>query len=99
MPKKPKIMTDHKWKQFKYRYEVPEKVLRSQFDYLDEDEGFDGFFNYKGHWYHLSEFMRIHPDSEMFDGWDGNAPDSYFSGVLIKLSDDGEEYVIGTYLG
>lgn len=40
--------------------------------------------------------MRI-PHGSDFKGWDGYASDSYFSGVLIKLSRDGEEYMVGTY--
>ena len=50
----------------------------------------------KGYWYHTSDFMRI-PHGSDFKGWDGYASDSYFSGVLIKLSRDGEEYMVGTY--
>jgi hypothetical protein len=30
-------------------------------------------------------------------GWDGVVSDTYFSGVLIALSNDGEEYIVGTY--
>lgn len=35
------IRSDNKWKQFKYRYEVPASVLARQFAHLDEDD--DGF--------------------------------------------------------
>jgi hypothetical protein len=93
------VKTDRKWKQFRYRDEVPESVLEDQFDYLDEDEAFDGFFQYHGHWYHLSDFMRIPPGFGLpYEEWDGYASDSYFSGVLIKVSSDGEEYMVGTYI-
>ena len=34
---------------------------------------------------------------EFMKGWDGYISDSFFSGVLIKISDDNEEYQIGTY--
>jgi hypothetical protein len=37
------------------------------------------------------------PDTETFKGWDGYSSDSAFSGVLIKISKDGEEYKIGTF--
>lgn len=90
-----RIRSDNKWKQFKYRHEVPASVLARQFAHLDEDD--DGFILYRGHWYHTSDFMRIPPGSD-FKGWDGYASDSYFSGVLIKLARDGEEYMIGTYM-
>ena len=32
-----------------------------------------------------------------FSLWHGTNGDSYFSGVLIRISDDGEEYKIATY--
>lgn len=90
------IRTDHKWKQFKYRYEVPAKVLRSQFDWLLEEAGFDGFFKYLGTWYHTSQFMRIE-NNEALAGWHGYECDSFFSGTLIKISEDGEMYQAGRY--
>ena len=90
------IRTNKHERQFQYRNEVPEKVLKSEFDWLGEEDGFDGFIHYRGCWYHLSQFMRLGEGSGM-DGWDGYSGDSYFSGVLIKLSDDGETYQIATY--
>jgi hypothetical protein len=88
-----KITTDHRWKPFKYRYDVPQKVLADQFDWMREGEGEDGFIQYRGWWYHLGDFMRTEgaiPD------WHGYHGDSAFSGVVIKVSDDGEEYMVGT---
>lgn len=87
------IKTDGRWKNFKDISEVPKKIL-SQFYYLDEDT-VDGFLNYENDWYHTSDFMRLSKDQ--FPGWDGYSPCSYFSGVLIKLSSDGEQYMIGKY--
>lgn len=92
------IKTDHKWKQFSYRYEVPKKVLKDQFSHLDEDDASDGFFKYKGYWYHLSDFMALRGDDSPFGKWDGYSGDSYFSGVLIKTSSDGEQYMIARYM-
>jgi hypothetical protein len=92
------VRTDRKWKQFKYRDEVPKKVLADQFDYQDEDV-IDGYFKYRGYWYHTDMFMRLgHGAPSAFSGWDGYHSDSAFSGVLIKLSPDGEEYQVGTYM-
>ena len=92
-----KIITDHKWKPFTYRCDVPESILGDQFDWTNEEEHTDGFFKYRKWWYHLGDFMRVDPviQNEMKE-WHGIAHDSYFSGVLIKLSDDGEEYMIAT---
>lgn len=89
-----RIITNHRWHQFKYRYEVPQSVLDDQFDYQGPDEGLDGFIEYHGIWYHLDQFMRLDGDTE----WHGAHGESYFSVILIKLSDDGEEYQIATAL-
>jgi hypothetical protein len=87
------IITNHHWRDFLYRNEVPEKVIRIDFDWLD-DEVFDGFIFYRHNYYHVSEFIR----SIQFKDWHGCSPDSFFSGILIKLSDDGEQYQIATYI-
>jgi hypothetical protein len=93
------VYTDHKWKQFKYRYEVPERVLQREFDWLDEEEGWDQFFKYRDWWYHISEFERIDRYAPAWlRKWDGYKPDSFFSGVVIKISDDMEEYMVGYYI-
>ena len=93
-----KIKTNKKWREFKRRDEVPPKILADQFDWTDEDHAAhgdysDGFIHYRGWWYHLEDFMR----SGAPEGWDGVRGDSFFSGVLIKLSSDGEQYQVGTY--
>lgn len=91
------IKTDNKWKQFKYRDEVPKRVLENEFSHLTEEEGYvDGFIHYRKRWYHVSEFMTI--PSFTVNGWDGYSGDSFFSGVVIKIHSDGESYKIGTYL-
>jgi len=87
------ITTDNKWREFRYRYEVPEKVLDSEFDWLDKDVD-DGFIYYKKRWYHLNEFML----SSHFTDWNGYHSDSFFSGTLIKVSKDCDEFKIGTYV-
>ena len=76
---------------------MPANVLASQFDYQDADECLDGFFEYQGHWYHLDQFMTVPALSDDLKGWDGYHSDSAFSGVLIKLSRDGEQVMIATY--
>ena len=89
------IKTDHKWKMFKYRNEVPKRILKDQFSYLDEEDDIDGFFVYRGSWYHLSDFMRLEKHNPLrVLGWQGFASDSFFSGVAIKISDDGETYQV-----
>ncbi len=96
------IITDHKWKDFKYAYDVPQSVLED-YDHLDDNA--DGWINYRRCWYHLSDFMDLHnkvhmPAESPFKtlGYDGVHNDSFFSGVLIKISDDCEQYKIATFI-
>lgn len=88
----PRVITNLNWRDFVYRADVPEEVLNDQFDWTDDDDC-DGFIHYRGTWYHLSQFMV-----GGIEGWQGSHGDSFFSGVVINLSDDGEQYQIGTYL-
>jgi hypothetical protein len=60
------------------------------------------YFNYHGKRYYLSEFMRIENYApEWMKEFDGYAGDSFFSGVLIKLSEcDMDDCVKAyTYIG
>ena len=93
------ITTNHNHRCFMYGREVPEAILADQFDHLDENEQHDGFIYYRKCWYHVSDFMRIenHSNAE-FSTWDGYASDSFFSGVLIRLTNDGDSYQIATYI-
>lgn len=90
------IITDHKWRNLLYGYELTDKE-RGKFDYILADE-FDthDFFRYKGQVYDIGEFMRIENDPDLA-GWQGYSNDSYFSGVLLNLSPDGEKYQVGRY--
>ena len=91
------ITTNNQWRFFTYRYDVPEDVLANQFDYLDEGESSDNFFCYRGIWYHTADFMRVPQGANEIAGWHGYSNDSMCSGVLIKLSDDGEQYQVATF--
>ena len=88
------IKTNRRWRDFVYRHDVPAKVLADQFDYQDGEDVIDGFFCYRGRWYHIDQFMRCGgPLAE----WDGVLNDSFFSGVAIKVSRDGERYQVATF--
>jgi len=92
------IITNKHWRQFKYEYEVPEEELE-YYDHLTEDFGrYDGWISYRDRWYHVSDFMRLDDRSPFNNNWHGYHSDSFFSGVLIELSDCGEMYRIGTYI-
>ena len=90
------IITNNQYRNLMYGYELT-KEEQKEFDYLDDIED-STYFKYKGQIYSLDNFMRIenHPDKE-FSSYDGYHSDSYFSGVLIKLSDCGEAVKVARY--
>ena len=87
------ITSNRHWRQFRYRHEVPASIFEGYLDWTNEDDC-GGYIHYKGYWYHLSEFMRHSPH----DDWHGSRADGFYSGVVIRLSEDGEEYQIGTWI-
>ncbi len=91
------IITDYKWKNFKDRSEIPELILEEEFNWLTEHEC-NGFICYKKEWYHLSEFLSTCKNKGFPDNWQGYSSDSFFSGIVIEISNDGEMYRIGTYI-
>lgn len=84
---------------------------RKELDYIDNiEEHFGRFFRYKGAIYDVNEFQRlipagatkniiyeVHDLDGMFTGWQAIHPDSYFSGILIKFSNDDESVIVGRY--
>ena len=89
-----KIKSNRHWRTFLNRWDVPAEVLAGDLDWCTPEEDYlDGFFCYRGYWYHLGMFMRL----PATPGWDAQHGDSFFSGVLIKLSSDGETYQVATY--
>lgn len=91
-----KIRTNNQPRNILHGYDLPEN-LRKEFDYLsDEDFGCNDFFKYKGNYYDLGKFMRC-PEGLKNLGWYGYLSDSFFSGVLIKYTDDYESVIVGTY--
>jgi len=83
-------------------YELTE-AERAEFDYLDWpaiDEGRESatFVRYRGELYDLDQFTHVGPDApEAFRGWHGWLADTFFSGILIKLSGDGELATVARY--
>lgn len=76
---------------------------RLEFDYLHSDDlPTSEFVRYKGVVYSLDEFSRIttpiapHPQRPGWEEFDGYASDSYFSGVLVKMTDS-DQVVMATY--
>ena len=87
-----KIYGNNQWRELEY--DIPE---------WNEGGETEAYFNYKGNKYFLSEFMNIHnkiynpnPPEWMLE-FDGYLNESYFSGILIKLSNDGDAVKMYTY--
>ena len=86
-------LTNHKYRNLKYGYEMPKK-LRRDFDYIGS-EGFDShdFVEYKGEWYDLSSFI-LWPEKD----WDGYISNSSFSGIVLKFHpDNNDQVMMGTF--
>ncbi len=95
------IRTNHKWKPFVYGADVPGDVIAKDFDHMESADTHDGFFKYLDRWYHVNDFLTITDglhQAGFGKEWDGYMSDSYFSGICIKISDDGESYKVGTYI-
>ena len=77
--------------------ESEQAKIRKEYSWM-EPEDIDcnfGFFNYRGQYYHLSEFsVHTNPD---FSDWHGFMMQTVYDGVLIKVSDDGNEVTVGRY--
>ena len=90
------IISNHHWHNFLYGYELTEKE-KLDFDYMDEDTiSSNSFLRYRNCVYALSDFMCGNEND--LKGWHGYTAELWFSGTLIKVSDDGEQYQIGTYV-
>lgn len=89
---------------------APEQLslsARLEFNYLDWEAikaGNDSasFFRYKGTLYDLGEFQPLNTIgpavvSEPFRGWHGYLSDSFFSGLVVRYTDDMEGVIVGTY--
>ena len=77
-------------------YELPD-TAREDFDYVTgEDQYSPRFVRYLGEWYDVNEFS-VAPVTAPFNKWHGVQSDSFFSGVLIRYSEDFETVVVGRY--
>lgn len=89
------IITNNQYREILYSHDVPEKVLKNDFDWMGVPEEFS-FFKYRGQYYTLSNFMRIENNDKLKD-WDGIESDSFFSGTLVKFSECGDSVKVGRY--
>jgi len=93
------IISNNKWRDFVYGYELPEKV-KSEFDYMNNvDDG--TFVLYKGEYYDLGDFLKV-DDGYMGAlskiDWHGIKSLGFFEALLISISNCGSQYRIGRFL-
>ena len=68
---------------------------KAEFDYYTNDELENAsFFRYKGGVYDIGEFLYT---PESLQPWQGHSPTTYFSGVVIRYTDDMESVIVGVY--
>jgi hypothetical protein len=83
-------------------YDLPAKA-QADFDYIDgEDRYSRRLFQYGGVWYDVNEFERLPENGHSFwkenrANWNGYQSDSFFSGVLVRFTEDYERVVAGRY--
>ena len=78
-------------------FELSERERRD-YDYLSDDElESELFFRYKGSVYGLCDFMRIEGFPELARIADGIHNDTYFSGILVKYTDDNDFIKVYTF--
>ena len=93
------IRTNHHWKDLVSFYDLPTKAQKD-FDYIEEEERWSTrLFSYRGSWYDVNEFMRVWDQfPNEFKAWHGYQSDSFFSGVLVRYSEDFEQVQVATYM-
>lgn len=99
MTNKLTVKTNNQPRPILWGIDLTESELKN-FDYLPDVE-LEHFFRYKGELYHTGEFMAIDTGRESlppeFKAWHGYCSDSFFSGLLIRYSEDFEQVIVGTY--
>jgi len=91
-----KITTNNQPRDLLYLSDLSDKEqakARSDFDWLDDIESDSGFFRYRGKIFNLADFH-----SRPLQGWHGALADTYFSGTLVRLSEDGETVTVGSWV-
>ena len=74
-----------------------QQQIRQDFDWLEDLEFNWGYFKYRGQIEHISSFSSTHNCPTAFEGWDGYMSNSYFSGLLIKLTPDCDQVICARY--
>jgi hypothetical protein len=70
-------------------------AAQKNFDYVEGDDRLDPrIVMYRGRYYDVFDFENT--CWSVLEGWDGAKGDSFYSGVVVKFTDDGQ-VIMGTY--
>lgn len=91
-----KVQTNNHWRDLIYHHELTPEEKEDLF--LDPSDD-SLYLRYRGEVYALSEFMRINPSvtPSPLNEWHGMLSDTFFTGILIRLDDEGERCQVGVY--
>lgn len=98
MKTRTKIVTNNRPRPVLYWHELTLKEQK-EFDWIENPENMVSFFRYRGQVYCLNEVMKVEQSGELaVRGWHGHIGESFFSSIVVRLSDDGETLVVGLAL-
>lgn len=92
-----KIKGNNHWIEIISFWELTEKEQNEIRDNYEDIQN-SSFFWYKGRVYDLSDFMRLTNGNPFSGEYHGYHADSFFSGILIRLSDCGDCLQAYTYM-
>jgi hypothetical protein len=72
--------------------EKEQEDLKDSYNSIEESS----FFRYRGNVYDFNDFPRV---DDGIGYWHAYSPDSFFSGVVIRVSKGGDSVLVGTYIG
>lgn len=97
-----KIITNNVPRPILYASELTKKDLYNlsmdEEERAEADENGETFFRYKKWTYRIGDFMKLDKGDPFEENWHGYHSDSFFSGILVRLSDCGESLTVGTYI-
>ena len=94
------ITTNHHERELVAFYELPDAIAKREFDYVDpndDDVYTPRFFEYRGQWWDIHEFERIHNDNDNpeLSAWHGVSTQSFYDAITVKYTEDYEHVIVG----
>jgi len=78
--------------------EIDYKIPEWEKDKPEDEQEFEACFEHEGNTYFLSEIMRVEKNApEWMQEFSGYSSQTYFSGIMVKMSDCGDGVKVYTY--